>query len=500
MEEERTVLTFSLSPNQLKYRDVLSRDFLELDVYAISDINPNRNGTHFTLEGLKAGLKTFKNKPIVGFFEKGDFGEHDGRMDKDYELNQKYWNTEYGERILGFIRESDIVEIVPWKGLNWIHFTCVLCIRYCYKQAKKLLKDRTKKVSVEVITTKYEYDEKGIKHIYDFDLKGVTILGSKNGRPVLEAIPDAHASILEKLDEAVLEGQREVLCFAYKDYSNEAKNDIENNTINNKKEDCAVDDKQFSAENAETKCAAEEECKNSVPDQECNNSAEETNCNNSAEGGKAPEQECNNSADGTCTADPDAECNNSAEGEKCSDPAPEGEECATDAPEAAKCSDDDDEGEEGHEHGPDCTCPDCMAKKCEELQAKCDGYEAQIAELNEKLSACQDYADVKCRMEKAEAELHQIHCNELKMKACEMMKDEKLPEETCKAIEEKCSAGAYASQEEMERDVAFAIFKARPTNQHEEYSVNIVVPENNKTQKQPKSRKERMAQYAAGRK
>lgn len=524
--EEKNVLTFSLSPAQLKYKDVLNRDFLELDVYAISDINPNRNRTHFTIEGLQNGMKTFKNKPIVGFFEKGDFGEHDGRMEKDFELDQKYWNTDYGERILGFIRESDTVELVEWKGHTWIHFTCVLCIRYCYKQAKKLLKDRSKKVSVEVTVTKREFDDKGIEHIYDFNLEGVTILGSKHGRPVLEAIPDAHASILERLDEAVLEGQREVLCFAYNDLAGNGGATSKLNIENLNKEEYAVDEKQLSVENAEEKCTTEEECKNTA-EKECKNSAGE-NCNNSAEG--EPNAECNGcegaekaEAGETCTGNPEAECNsgegcvnaecnatgpavgegaNNPEccGAGCGECGGEGEgeaECNATGPAIGEGANTPECCSEG-EHGPDCECPECMKKKCAALMAECDELKCKCGELEEKLSAVSDYSVIKDRMEKAEAKLFSIHCEELKNKACEIMKNEKLSDEVYKAIEQKCVDGLYATEEDMEKDVAFEIFKARSNNKPEEYSVGIVAPEIKNTQKKPKDRKERIARYAAG--
>ena len=514
--EDKNVLTFSLSPSQLKYKDVLNRDFLELEVYAISDINPNRNRTHFTLEGLQNGMKTFKNKPIVGFFEKGDFGEHDGRMEKDFELEQKYWNTDYGERILGFIRESDTVELVEWKGHTWIHFTCVLCIRYCYKQAKKLLKDKSKKVSVEVTVTKREFDEKGIEHIYDFNLEGVTILGSKHGRPVLEAIPDAHASIMEKLDDAVLEGQREVLCFAYNEFAGKSGSGVaELNIENSNKEEYAVDEKQLSVENAEEKCTTEEECKNAA-EEECKNSADE-NCKNSAE--EKPEAECNggcecgegekDSAEETCTENPEAECNSGCEETECNATGPaigEGTntpECNSTGPAVGEgantpecCSEEAEKCAEG-EHGPDCDCPECMKKKCAALEKERDELKCKCGELEEKLSAVSNYSEIKDRMEKAEAKLFSIHCEELKNKAQSIMKNEKLSEEVYKAIEQKCVDGLYATEEEMEKDVAFEIFKARSTNKPEEYSVSIVAPEIKNTQK-PKDRKERIARYAAG--
>lgn len=52
--------------------------------------------------------------------------------------------------------------------------------------------------------------------INEFVLNGVTILGTKNGRKVIEAIPDAHLSILEDLEEnESFNEQKKMLTFAY---------------------------------------------------------------------------------------------------------------------------------------------------------------------------------------------------------------------------------------------------------------------------------------------
>lgn len=216
MENEVKTMKFELNSKQLKYRDILNKEFLELEVWAISDINPNRNNSHFTKESMENALSTFKNKPIVGLFQKDDFVDHAGKIDYDNELHKQFWNVESGERILGVIRESDPVELVEKDGLNWIKFRCILWVQYCYKQVRKLLKDRTKKVSVEITIKNSEEDEKGVLQINEFVLNGVTILGTKNGRKVIEAIPDAHLSILEDLEEnESFNEQKKMLTFAY---------------------------------------------------------------------------------------------------------------------------------------------------------------------------------------------------------------------------------------------------------------------------------------------
>lgn len=217
MEEDKNILQFDLSPKQIKFKDILSKEFVELEVWAISDADPNRNHSHFTYESLKKAVESgsMKNKPIVGFFENNNFTTHEGHADYDLELDKEFWNTERGERILGWIRESDPVELVEKDGLHWVKFRCILCTTYCYAQVKRLLKDRRKKVSVEITVHESNEREDGVLDILDFTLNGTTILGSKNGKEVLEGIPGAHLSILENLDTEALMAQKTALSFAY---------------------------------------------------------------------------------------------------------------------------------------------------------------------------------------------------------------------------------------------------------------------------------------------
>lgn len=570
---ESNFLTFSLSPTQLKYKKILSKDFLELDVYAISDIDPNRNNTHFTLEGLKKGLATFRNKPIVGLFRRGDFGAHDGRLTRDKELDNIYWDTEYGEQILGFIRESDTVEIVEKDGLHWIHFTCVLCIRYCYLQAKKLLKDKSKKVSVEIEVTSKKIREDGIEDIYDFNLGGVTILGTKDGRPVIEAIPGATASVLELLDEVALEGQREVLCYAYQEM--ESKRDIDNQK--SKKEEKIVDENKqnelrdlltsklssytFKKEDGsedyrfsvgevfdshimalDNKTGEQHEVKYAVDENggckfycdELKTLAAEEECKNACDG--EPQTACNNSADSEEGGEPAQECNNSAEGEKCGcdggEPATECNNSAEDGDDDNDDDDDDDDKDEDHEDG---KCPGCgepvgeckctaqlmeckgelktlqeeYGKVCEELKsykASCDEYKNRCDEMSAKLESCKDYAEIKERLEAAESKLFGIRCEEFRGKAMSLMSTEKIADEDRKEIEQKCSDGKYSSEEELVRDIGYAVFKSHLSSKGaEQYSAGIVAPptieqENNKSKNKPSDRAKRIADYAAGKK
>lgn len=207
---------FELDSNQIRIRDILNdKNFLEIEIFAISDANPNRNRSHFTLESMQKGLESFNDKPILGFFNKqGDFESHNGRVAYDPEEQVDYWDNSNGEQILGFIRQTDRKEIVERDGLHWICCTAMIYTQYNYKQVKKLLKDRKKKVSVEIAVLDSEMVD-GVEYIKEFDLKGITILGSRNGIQVKEGIEGAGLSILEVFDAARFSGQKQTIIQAY---------------------------------------------------------------------------------------------------------------------------------------------------------------------------------------------------------------------------------------------------------------------------------------------
>lgn len=221
---------FELSSEQIRIRDILNdKNFLEIEIFAISDANPNRNKSHFTLESMQKGLESFNDKPILGFFNKqGDFESHNGRVAYDPEEQVDYWDNSNGEQILGFIRQTDRKEIVERDGLHWICCTAMIYTQYNYKQVKKLLKDRKKKVSVEIAVLDSEMVN-GIEYIKEFDLKGITILGSRNGIQIKEGIEGAGLSILEVFDAARFSGQKQTIIQAYSQLEDDERNKEDGN-------------------------------------------------------------------------------------------------------------------------------------------------------------------------------------------------------------------------------------------------------------------------------
>lgn len=224
---DKKKLSFEVDASHIDIKPILRKDFLELSMKAISSANPNRNGSWFTEESMERSKASFVNKPILGYFENDDFVSHNGDWKRDSETEMDYWDTlgKKGERILGVIRESDEVKIIKdKKGLSWIAFTCMLWTQYSFKQVKRLIKDAkraaknggaAKNISVEVDITDYDILPNGVMKINEFNLIGVTILGSRNGIKVEPGIEDAELSVVDIMGKDVYERQTSALRLAY---------------------------------------------------------------------------------------------------------------------------------------------------------------------------------------------------------------------------------------------------------------------------------------------
>ena len=226
---EKKTLRFEADATQIDIKSILKKEFVELKMRAISTANPNRNNSWFTKESLVNSKDTFKNKPILGYFENGDFVSHNGEWKQDPDTKLDYWDTtevKKGERPLGVIREQDEVEVVddPNTGLSWIVLSCVLWTQYSFKQVKRLLKDAkrakqsdgtTKNISVEVDITDYEVLDNGVIKINAFNLVGITILGSRNGVKVEPGIEGAELSVVDIMGTSAYEKDMQNLRLAY---------------------------------------------------------------------------------------------------------------------------------------------------------------------------------------------------------------------------------------------------------------------------------------------
>lgn len=232
----KKTMQFNLDVNSMKIREILTtKDFLVLEFWALSDVYPNNNNSHFPLKSMELNIErgSFYNKPVLGKFNNlsNNYEVHNYKTKYDPEYDMEYCDYEDGERPLGLIRESDTVKIVKGEdGLNWIVFTAVIWVKYNYKGVKKLLTSRRSKVSVEVTINKWHEDADGIEIYEDWTFDGVTILGyQKNSlKEAKEGIPSAHMTILEKMKKNTFSNQIKSLKFAYDELSNIDIN--ENNT------------------------------------------------------------------------------------------------------------------------------------------------------------------------------------------------------------------------------------------------------------------------------
>ena len=246
------VMRFDLNCQDIKIKEILNnKDFLKIEVWAISDAYPNNNNSHFPLNTMEVNINegNFYNKPILGRWnsKNGAYEVHNSTVKYDPEYDNTYFDYEDGEVPIGVIRNTDDIKIVRKDGLNWIVFTAVLWVKYGYQGIKKILKSRKKKVSVEVSVFDSYIDENDIEIFKSWSFDGVTILGNLPNTkiPAHEGIENAHLTILEKLQEDKFSNQVRALQFAYQEFDKDndivIKEDNSSFNINNEeKEDKAL--------------------------------------------------------------------------------------------------------------------------------------------------------------------------------------------------------------------------------------------------------------------
>lgn len=412
---------FELSSNQIKVRNILTRkNFLEMEIYAISNADPNRNASCFTIESMEKGINTFTDKPIMGFFNGDDFEQHNGKVAYDSELDCEYWDNSNGEQILGFIRDSDRKEIREKDGLSWIVTTAMVYTKYNYWQIKRLLRDKRKKVSVEVSVLDSEVIN-GIEYIYDFELIGITILGSKNGIPIQEGIAGANLSILDLQDKLSYANQSKAICFAYEDLD---KNKNKNNTNKEEGEKYSLgtpeDYKNTNITNKEESMSEEEIC------------ALQKECDDLRMRCKEYEDKC-----------ADYEAKVTEYESKCTDYEAKVTDYEAKVTEyEARCA----------EYENKCTEFDA---KFTEYETKCADYEAKCAEYETKYA---DYEDYKLRCEKAESQLESINQEKMSLYFTDLTNKMKLSAEDVKELKQKYDANGFSSIEDINSAVALICF------------------------------------------
>ena len=112
---DNKILKFELGSENVKIKNILNKDFLEIEMKAISTAYPNRNNSHFTKESLIQASPTVYNKPILGSFsaEDDDFRAHEADLLYDDNFEQLYYDytSPSAETPIGLIRSEDKVVI-----------------------------------------------------------------------------------------------------------------------------------------------------------------------------------------------------------------------------------------------------------------------------------------------------------------------------------------------------------------------------------------------------
>lgn len=170
---------FALEVNDYDVKELSDKQFLSMDIWAISD-GINRNGSEFLEESFKSAIPTFYNKPVLAFYNTTicDTEEHNCSVNFD-EDGKVFYDYQYdgAEHPVGLIPESATITIEERDGKKWIHIKdALLWYEYNHQLGQLLKKKGNKKVSVEVEFLD-SYMDDGIEKVKSFVFLGVTILG-----------------------------------------------------------------------------------------------------------------------------------------------------------------------------------------------------------------------------------------------------------------------------------------------------------------------------------
>lgn len=451
-------LTFSVDAGDIDIKQLLQKDFLELSVKAISSANPNRNNSWFTRESMEKSKHTFANKPVLGYFENDDFVSHNGSWDHDDETGLDYWNTlgKQGERILGVIRDSDSIEIVEDKdGLSWIKVSCVLWVEYNFKQVKRLLKDAkkarahgglAKNVSVEVDITDYTMLPNGVMQINEFNLVGITILGSRNGVKVEPGIEDAGLSIIDIMGRDVFEQQSKAVRLAYEKLDNTAEKDKEDLSKMEANQENAIFSEEEKIEQKDELLEEKQPVEEVECPEKCEEDHEEEKPCDCEEEAVEPEEE---KKEGECET---PICDETSE------------ECPLDCEK--------EEGEKVEE----------TPEEKKEDECKYEALEAQYNELKEKYeSLALEYESIKsqleskCDYEALKEKVETYEHKEFLGEASKLIASGNLKEETSKKLFDACDAKEITNLEDLKVKVALEVFEGNTLPKVEEPQIETSV-------------------------
>lgn len=255
MKTQNKKINFILEAEAIKLSKVLSKDFLEIEIYAISEGN-NRNNFSFLLGAMEESLYTFDDKPVLAYFNPFTRGieEHNATVSLDRDTGEEFYDytSPNAEKPVGLLTPGT-AEIVDYNGKKWIKVNAKLWVKYNRQIIKNLLKAKSRKVSVEIEVLESYEDEEGVEIIQKFTLDGITILQYRPNTTILvdEGIEGAKLNLKDFANSADFKTFQRKMAFAYsrENFTNNKsiKDSDENFTqnkieIDNSKESAIIDE------------------------------------------------------------------------------------------------------------------------------------------------------------------------------------------------------------------------------------------------------------------
>ena len=166
----REIDTFSLEENDDRFQKVK---------IWIAHTGENQNHTSFSLEALEKMALTLPRVPIIGFIDKNqddedDFTDHKQRIVlKDGDIVKEFLTYAYG-----FMPEEPDAKIEYREGKEWLTAVGYLWNRF-NKSAEIMVEDKSRPHSMEIDSISGYQDDDALMHITDARFTGLCILGEK---------------------------------------------------------------------------------------------------------------------------------------------------------------------------------------------------------------------------------------------------------------------------------------------------------------------------------
>ena len=171
-----------------KAENIVSSNLVPVNIVLMHDMI-NRNNTHISVDTIKRASESIKNKPILAYMGKNEYGELDfAGHEIIVELSDdsdELVKVTYLESPIGIIPESTDINYFEKDGKTYMTCTGYIYSDYSNDAIGLIEKTDGKCVSVEININNFSEGNDGVLGIDDFEFTGVTIL-SDDVRPAMD--------------------------------------------------------------------------------------------------------------------------------------------------------------------------------------------------------------------------------------------------------------------------------------------------------------------------